>query len=164
MANTERRRILRSKLYGRTKREQIEAEQSYGQRIDILPLDIRRELRKFICPYSLRIVEDQDYNIIIYFPDISHNILIEYYQANRINLRELLLTLFRPDLMGENVYCEEMNFTDRWYFDRHTLRVASVYPDEEFNLPIRPVLIDALTYVYNSIHVDSEYIEEYVEL
>lgn len=143
--------------------EQIEAvqtmtERSYGARIDSLPTDIRRELRKFICPYVLRL---KDLDIVLYFPDVKRTIKIEYYEDNKFCLCRMLNTLSRSDLMKENVcYREVVNYGDYWTFDRHILRIQECDTDIEFSLPIRPVLIDALTRACNDIILDYDLEEE----
>ena len=138
--------------------EQIEAEhsmseRSYGARIDMLPTDIRRELRKFICPYVLRY---KGLSIILYFPGVKHTVKITCSGSNKFRLCRMLNTLSRSDLMIENVcYHEDMNYCDHWFFDRHTLRIHECWCyDKEFNLPIRPVLIDALTRACNAIYIN----------
>ena len=138
--------------------EQSMRDRSYGERIDELPADIRRELRKFVCPYTLVINhKSDDYDVVLRFSEVTHIITIAHFQENNSRLGRMLDKLAHTELMKEGVvYHEAINFYDGFYFDRsalqaYTLRVVLTRPDREFIVPIYRVLIDALTWVYENV-------------
>lgn len=122
--------------------------------LELLPSDLRKELRKFICPYTVQIKESKDaFRVILRFTDSKNTINLQRTEYNRESLYRMLEIVSHPNLMKE----------DRWYlepFNNHDYKL--MFDDAElclllrgdykvFKVPICRVLVDALAFVAKSL-------------
>lgn len=128
-----------------------------------LPLDLQRELSKFVCPYTLSVKDRGEWiDVILRFPSARFILNMDKTSRVREEILDAIVLMRNPSHLKEDTI-EEIYVSDYIFgIDKKLLRVMTSRERKLFKVSICRILIDVLTWV--AYRLPGEYTTEEAEL